>query len=164
MDPASPANGTNLACDTNALTLADVIERVESSSFLAALRFEPATYAGHHFDYSQITPCQHGNLCNRGTARILLSMSFGLYQIMGFNLYDPKCCGYEGSIGDFLASKLIQRKMLSVFLAKDHLQFTPHDLLDLKRRNLFAERYNGPGNVIAYSQRVFNALHELGVQ
>ena len=160
-DPnANPVNGTNIAC----VEMADVISRVESTDFIGAIRYEPLVFADHHFNYSQIANAKDANHCNERTARLILSCSWGAYQIMGFNLYERTACDYHGSIADFLASKLAQRMALKKLLDSDHLGYTPAELLDTNKRNHFAEKYNGPGNIADYSAKLLRALNDLGLK
>lgn len=144
-------------------TLADVIARVEADAFLEAIRFEPYVYANHYFTGAMIAQCRAANHCNIATARVLLSMSYGEFQIMGFNLYDAATCNYKLAIGDYLTSKLAQCKALQAFLESDHIAYSAQEMLDPNKRQHFAEKYNGPGNVAEYSAKILTAALALGV-
>jgi hypothetical protein len=84
----------------------------------------------------------------------LLSTSWGLFQIMGFN---HAHCGYD-NVHDFVqAQKESEAKQLASFCA--YIKSTKYlRYLAVKDWSGFAERYNGPANVAVYSQKIKKAF------
>jgi hypothetical protein len=137
--------------------LGQIIMHVESSGFSGALRFEPKVYDGIKSvetgpEFDTIAKIARLNICNIDTARILYATSFGLYQIMGYNLYGM---GLHRSISDFLAgpnARILQDAMFAKFLAGRGINFTWKEMLvDPDKLNLFALHYNGS---LAYGGRM----------
>lgn len=145
------------------ITLAQVLSRVESSDNPYALRFEPAT----HQDVVQgrfsqaVSRAQIANSCSLATAQIIAATSWGRYQIMGFNMYaDPG----RPSVGLFLGSPAEQTYELSKFLGP--LDHDPGEdaawiMSDVNKRQNFASRYNGTGNVASYATAMISAYRAL---
>lgn len=86
--------------------LASIVARVESAGNQWAMRFEPAVYDRPPFPPAW-DACVKANRCSRATGKAILSMSWGLYQIMGFNLYDRKI-GLDVPVGVFMSDTIGQ--------------------------------------------------------
>ena len=134
-------------------TLFDVIARIESSNWQAALRFEPTIYAKFsNVAYSQVHVDQINaiakiNRCSRQTAEVIFSTSWGATQIMGFNLYGV--CDWKAPFISFLNDETAQRVCFNAFCANQKLLFSPQQLADdWTKRELFAKRYNGSINYL----------------
>ena len=144
------------------IRLCDVIAQVESSGNAGAIRFEPATYAtigDHRFDAAHAN-CVIANRCSRGTADMILSTSWGLYQLMGFNLYARPG---QVAVAAFLANPLSQMAALDPFLAS-HGHRAGEDAAWLENeasRLAFATKYNGPGEPEAYAAALLDAYKRL---
>lgn len=148
--------------DEGSVTVADVIGRVESDNNPAAIRFELAADKRAP-QYSEIIGIiADANKCTRETARMIWASSWGEFQIMGFNLYDPRICGYTKNIAAYLASSPDQLKSFSAFVSYLRVGFSAQDsssvFEDTQTRNAFARAYNGPGNVLDYANRIKGAL------
>lgn len=139
------------------LTIANVLSEIESSHNPRALRFEPGEFQliPNHGIIDRIAQC---NICNSTTARIIYSMSWGYYQIMGFNLYDD-VMQYDKDVITFCSTDSgLQQLYLSRFLSSigypDGPDFDiPSDLLE------FATRYNGPENPDSYRRAMLAAYN-----
>lgn len=143
--------------------LCDVLARVESGGSLGALRFEPATYARLSADHTLYkaarAACIQANQCSDGTATMILSTSWGKYQLMGFNLYPASV----SKISDILASEPIQTALLDNLLSHHYNAKADASAVitdDTKRAEL-ARFYNGPGNVSDYSAKLLAAYKAL---
>ena len=144
------------------ITLAQVIARVESADNPYALRFEPATYLNigqSRFDLARAA-AKSVNKCSIDTANVILSTSWGRFQIMGFNLYAKA----THCVGEYMASDAAQLFALSDMLAP--WAMSPDDnadwiLTNPQRVASLATRYNGPGNVADYSALLVAAYKAL---
>lgn len=145
------------------VALRDVFARIESGGNPFAIRFEPSTWARNNFQ-SLFTRVVNANKCDVNTARMLLASSFGLYQIMGFNLYNPGICDYRGPIALFLNNVSDQNKAMDAFLDAANIRVTPSQLYDPATRARVARLYNGPGDVSAYSFKLLKAITDLQVK
>lgn len=132
-------------------TLSDLIAATESNNFAAAVRFEPLHKPAPQFvsRMADVAKCSHE------TAYVLCSCSWGLYQIMGDELialglkFSPlEICLDTGYQNLFLAKFLVEKGLSDVTLS---------DILNNPiKREQFATKYNGPGNVAAYSERLLD--------
>lgn len=145
------------------LTLAEVIAKVESANNQYALRFEPMTYDRlASSNIGVVTPIMreimNKNACSAHTSKMVYSTSFGLYQFMGFNLYDRLQIGV--SVGEFMANRLLQDRAFDKFVTLNKINFTVVGLMASEDARLeFASRYNGPGNTKAYADRLNAVLN-----
>jgi len=141
-------------------TVADVIGAIESDHNPAALRFEFATYERAPFQSAIIDAIKECNLCNIATARMIYATSWGEFQIMGMNLYDPRVCAYRNSIARYMVQSgdqfvtfdsFLFRMPLGVKLKSD----SPASLFsDPNLRVQFARLYNGPDNFNEYADKI----------
>lgn len=137
--------------------VAYIISQVESSGFSGALRFEPIIYVttskletGPEAELLQkIAECNH---CTLVTARMLYSTSYGLYQIMGHQLYR---LGFYRPVSEFLAgphARIFQDTFFAKYLASHGILFTWSEMAaDSNKLDLFARYYNGS---TAYADRM----------
>jgi hypothetical protein len=113
----------------------DVIKTVESSNNQYAFRFEEQLYFQHRSIKSKLSKVLKTvkmlNNCSDATALMIISTSWGFFQILGINVYGM--CGYEKSIIDFLHSKDEQEKIFHTFCAfqKINLEETEKDLIKI---------------------------------
>ena len=139
------------------LTMAAVISQNESSGYLACAKFERATFermcAGGlgWTDAAQRAIAKLHN-CDITTARALACTSWGLYQIMGFNLWDASVCDWTLDLGTFLRDAGAQTAAFERFLVATSISdITVSDLeTDPEKRERFIAKYNGPGDVANY--------------
>src|SRR5579883_2186429 len=105
--------------------LALIISQVESSQLPYSLRFEPRTFA----DIAALSApviktlelISRCNNCDFQTAKVIYSTSWGLYQLMGFNIYES---GYSGSIARFLNDTGAQLELFTAFLTEHSINET----------------------------------------
>jgi hypothetical protein len=139
--------------------LSAAIAAIESSGDPWATRFEPALYWRQQWMHrpSTIGEIMTACRCNAATARVIYCTSFGLYQIMGFNLYGA--CNVRVSAGEYMSNAALQNDALASFLRTAGFAATADDLLrDNKLLMHFATMYNGVGNVANYANKLKAAL------
>jgi hypothetical protein len=135
-------------------TLQDCIQWVESGNHAEAMRFEPTLFTSRPaWVVNQIAKIQyaHGGAtsCDTNTAMQIACTSYGLYQILGANIYASG--DFKNSIFDFVFDLLFQEDAFQRFIAPHG--FTPDEDLSTwndERFAAFATFYNGPGNVASY--------------
>lgn len=141
-------------------TVADVIGGIESDHNPAELRFEYLAYERAPVAGMIIDAIKECNLCSIATARMIYATSWGEFQIMGENLYDPRVCAYRNNIARYLVqsgdqvvtfNSFLFRMPLGVRLKSD----SPASLFsDPNLRMQFARLYNGPENFQAYADKI----------
>ncbi len=139
-------------------TLAKVIAAVESGPFPYAMRFEPVVYA-RTSPLAVVSAAMKANRCNKVTAQVILSSSWGLFQIMGFNLYGS--LGVTIAIGPYLFDSEQQFNAFKAFVKLNGFDPDNFDFGNDTLIQAFARSYNGPGDVpnyVAKMKAAFNAL------
>lgn len=143
--------------------LARVIARIESGGDAHALRFEPLIFRSPRAISSATQKkIQDAHACSAMTARVIYSCSWGLYQIMGCNLWDADepltaCTNFF----DYCADSAAQGDAFAAFLRAHDIMFTLDDLLDHRATlALFARVYNG--DAVAYGDAIVSAAHAMG--
>lgn len=129
-------------------TLAELIARVESDNNQFAVRFEPA----YHPNPDHVSTL--ANLAKIGyhSAEILCAFSFGYYQIMGDNLIGM---GLQCSPIEYCCLPGLQLVMFTKYCSDNNCDYSLDDIInDQSKREDFAKKYNGPGNIMAYSSRI----------
>ena len=145
-------------------TLGTIIAWVESAGNPEAIRFEPTVFARIHpteFKDAIIANIRAIHKCTYETACVIYASSFGMYQIMGENLYDPKGLNLTVSIFDYAAAPGIQTAKFYQYCASHGINFTPQQLLDANNRKTFALKYNGG---LDYADNINNSLIHFGIQ
>ena len=132
-------------------SLAQLIAQVESSGDQYAYRFEPA-YEPRGQDINEMLQMCH---CSYESAKILVASSFGLYQIMGFNLL---ALGLKLSPLKYCAVPELQTQFFNEFIFKHGIAYTLDEVVnDVQKRLDFAGKYNGNADVYAAEMmRVYN--------
>jgi hypothetical protein len=126
--------------------IVDVIKTVESANNQYAFRFEEKLYFLHRASKTNLSKILKRikmlNQCSNETALMICATSWGLYQILGINIYGM--CGYDKSIIDYLKKVDDQEKVFKVFcdIQKIDLDKTEKELINLtgqvnKNKNLF---------------------------
>lgn len=141
--------------------LASVIGAIESNNNPWALRFEPQTYMriAHPSPLTATIAQLHG--CSPDTSRMIASTSWGMFQLMGFNLYDPTVCDVRQPIFRFCDSMALQLQAFHNFTKKRGLEYSLPALVESHEAlEKLATAYNGPGNVAAYSMRVLDEIRK----
>jgi len=124
----------------------DVIKTIESSNNQYAFRFEEKLYFLHRASKTNLSKVLKRvrmlNQCSNDTVLMICSTSWGLYQILGINIYGM--CGYDKSIVNYLKSKDDQDKIFKTFcdIQKIDLEKTEKELINItgqvnKNKNLF---------------------------
>lgn len=140
-------------------SLLEIIRNIESSGRQFAMRFEPhvfrRTYEGEY--NVEIDNARRLNGCSVETARVIVSTSWGWYQIMGFNLYMPgkRCITY--AVGEFMSLGGVQESYFEDFCKDRGIFFTDEQLKKEENLRTFARIYNGPGNILEYADRMRKA-------
>jgi hypothetical protein len=149
-----------------ALPLHDLIAWGETNANCKAFRFEPGVYGKISQVRSDsqkelIATIQLHNAISWGSALMVYSTSWGDAQLMGFNLYGPKC-SYQKSVVDFLCSLDDQREMFAKFIEGDSvLNVTVAELAALPALRLeFARHYNGADE---YAHVIEASLRHFGI-
>jgi N-acetylmuramidase len=149
---------------TQTINTADVIAWVESKGDQHAFRFEPGVYAGlattNGTESAILNVIASIHNCSASTARVLYSSSFGLYQIMGFNLYGGKN-PIKTTVFEYMNDAVAQVQQFSNFIEQKGLIVTPETLAESAQVRLhFGAVYNGNGQ--AYSNAIAQALKHFG--
>lgn len=135
-------------------TVLELIAAVESNNDQQAVRFEPAHTPAPQF----VSRMAAVAACSTDTARVLCSMSWGLFQIMGDELIAK---GLSVSPIYYCAQANMQTVFFNRVLVEKELDtYTLDEILNNPTiRLFFARQYNGPGNVTAYAQRMLDVYH-----
>jgi len=144
--------------------LAQIIARVESTDNISAYRFEPGIFAGdsvRNRNADIIERITRLNDCDIDSARVIFSSSYGLYQIMGFNIYASARADI-GSVLDFWEDSALQGKLFFDFLTSHGINYTWSQLKSSPfLLAQFARVYNGYAS--RYSLAMKQAAQELGL-
>ena len=139
------------------MTLAEVIKQVESNGNQYALRFEPIAFRNWPWS-DNMTLIQQVHNCSASTAKMIACTSWGAYQIMGDNIWNPKVCGFPAPVITFLNTGLSQDTSFHGFLIAKGINYSLEDILgDEAKMTNFVTHWNGPGNVEVYSALVRKA-------
>jgi hypothetical protein len=138
-------------------SLSELVSLAESANNKQAIRYE------QYFKPSiaAITNCKkhNGNTLSFSTANMLCKTSFGLFQIMGENIYGP--LKYQKSIFDFVQSETDQLELFNRFIKWRGIDNTLEEILhDSEKRKRFSRRYNGDG--ITYSKYLIDVFTGAG--
>ena len=139
---------------TSPRALQNVIARIESSDNPYALRFEPAVYAGQDLAPATASHIAALHASSYETGRVIAATSWGLFQIMGFNLWSGPH-PYDGTFFAFCADEIAQRLAFETFLEDRGMNFALSDLLGNENKlQAFAAFYNGDGPIYANAMRI----------
>ncbi len=151
------------------ITLAQVIAKVESSGNPCALRFEPTVYRRFGImepndpDRYILNKIQKVHDCDHMTACMIAGTSWGLFQILGENLWSLSI-DYQGTLFDYCMSATNQKACFKSMLTMIHYPFPPSvdfSVLTGSDMNFFATRYNGGGNNLGYIAAMKTAYESL---
>jgi hypothetical protein len=139
------------------MRLLDVVAQVESSGNQFAIRRESSLILSRPVwlfgvgNANENLLKQHNALLDEATATACVCSSWGLYQILGGNLYAPNV-GLAVSILDYLCNTSLQEEYALKFMSNiefnGEMQF---DDLSASEVIEFAERFNGPGQPEVYA-------------
>jgi hypothetical protein len=142
------------------------IELVESSRYPHAIRFEATLWAKdpQWVNGQEPTIARYNGGCSQDTARMIACSSWGLYQLLGANIY---ALGYQNSIIEFCGGQFAglnisdQCLIFDKFISRNG--FKPDEDLSawrLDRFEQFAAFYNGPGDVQNYASHMRALAHD----
>lgn len=141
------------------MKLADIIKQIESSNNKLAVRFEPLFYENLKTktnDYA-ILKIKEIHKCSYYTALMIASTSWGLFQIMGYNLYFYSLT--DKTVFDFLFDEEEQEKAFEKFTQIKKINFTVEELKqDIEKVRKFAKYYNG--DIESYSRKILKLLEK----
>ena len=150
--------------------LSDIIAWIESRGNPHALRFEPLVF--QHLTTGAMTSAhaaivariQKIHACSVPTAQVIYSTSYGLYQLMGFNLYaDDSVNCTDLDVVSFCTSPQEQTRIFGAFVSRETIAYTPEVLAQFEtERETFARVYNGDEQ--AYSAEIVASLQHFGYQ
>lgn len=143
---------------------ASVIAAIESGNEPRKTRFENALYeslagtVAHSDAADAVLKTIHleNGQCSIHTAFQIYCTSIGKYQILGETLYG---LGYAGYVADFVANVSFQDLYFAKLTQRLGIAFTVDELRsDVDKREHFATRYNGPGNVETYAAAIASQI------
>lgn len=133
-------------------TLAQLIALAESDNNQYATRFEPS-FRPNMLNVNRLLTLAK---INKTTATILCSMSFGFYQIMGDELMSM---GLQCSPIEYCATSALQDDFFNRYCSINRCAYTLDEIVNDETKRLdFAHKYNGPGNVQAYADRLMGFM------
>ena len=140
--------------------LNELIAMAESSNNQSAIRYEPG-YINRLMvspeEYVIVAAAMAANACNKFSAQVLCSASYGLYQIMGESIYR---LGYKKSIFDYVQSASDQTDIFNDFIRSRGIAYTLDEIVnDQTKRENFAHHYNG--DIVAYSQHLLDTYNRM---
>jgi hypothetical protein len=160
---------------TASIGICDVIARIESSGNPYAYRFEPTVFdslrsgamiSAHAEIVNRIMKIHS---CNLSSAQVIYSSSYGLFQLMGFNIWgqceydrDFSCYLHSGCMSDIVDISLQQQKVcFARLLTRMGLTYSVDELANLPQaRKRFALTYNGS---TAYESAIVAALQSFKI-
>jgi hypothetical protein len=152
------------------VSLSQVIAWIESRENPHALRFEPAVYFS--LTNGAMTPAHAAIVhrimqihnCSIATAQCIYSTSYGLYQLMGFNLYaDDSVNSTDLDVVSFCSNTDEQTRIFNAFVSREAIAWTPADLASSSVKRLtFGRTYNG--DALAYATEIAASLKHFGLQ
>lgn len=151
------------------ILLSDVVAEVESGGLLHAVRFEPELYDRLLRRVDEPAVAAVFRTCRRchgwpgwvstQTVAVILSCSWGRYQILGWNLYAHML--YKGPVWAYLLDQDAQYRSFEGFIGTFGMTDVEFGRLDDEALMRFARYYNGPGNVRGYAARLRAAFKRL---
>lgn len=137
------------------MTLSQLVARIESNNQPQALRFEPK-FATSQIARDRCISAHKPAYMNNSTAEMICRTSWGLFQIMGENLYTV--CGLGSPISHFMIDRDTQERAFYAFVRARGINYSIEELRaeETKRVN-FARKYNGSSAYVA------NIKRELGI-
>lgn len=136
-------------------TLSLLVAKIESNNQPQALRFEPK-FATSQIARDRCISAHKPAYMNNSTAEMICRTSWGLFQIMGENLYTV--CGLGSPISHFMIDRDVQERAFFAFVRARGINYSIDELrTDEAKRINFARRYNGSSAYVA------NIKRELGI-
>lgn len=135
-----------------------LIAKVESDGRLDAVRFEPVRFERFQKLHGVLTNrVMDIHKCDVETAHMILATSYGCYQLLGETLYSIP--GLVWSVFHFMTDKILQEEAFTQFSKIIGINDITVEAVvtDLTTAQIVARRYNGPGNIIEYANRLQSA-------
>jgi len=136
------------------MDIKEVIKEIESSGNKQAIRFEPHFYESlekRKINDMAIQRIQKIHRCSYFTALMIASTSWGLFQIMGYNLYFYSLT--EKTVFEFLFDEAEQEKAFEKFIQIKSINFSIEEMRsDPEKIRKFAKVYNG--DTEGYSRKI----------
>lgn len=145
------------------VTLDQVVARVESQNKPFVCRFEKASYLANGCNATILRKiiARHYGIISPETAGAIYWTSYGLFQIMGFNIYGATI-DYPNTFFEFVNDRDYQLHAFQQFIgAGGYSSGENFETWDNNRRDRFAGYYNGAGNVAVYSSRLADAFYNI---
>lgn len=125
-----------------------IIADIESHNDPLAIRFEPGVYIRTQSQAARFDPmvelAKTRNNCTHETAKIICSISWGAFQIMGYNLYERHGLNYPFGALHFASDGEAQAQMFRLFCEARSIYFSLEELQTNQQNVLtFAKSYNG---------------------
>ena len=150
--------------------LSEAVAWVESRGEIHAVRFEPHVYRRLLARWKRdetirrlFEEARHANrwphFITTRTIAVWLAQSWGMYQIMGYNIYAYEL--YAGPLWAFLQDRTAQHTAFQRFIERKGFQNLPMDEIDADTLIAFARYYNGPRNPRSYALRLREAAMAL---
>ena len=91
--------------------------------------------------------------CTRDTAQMIATTSWGAYQMLGVNVFDPAVSGVDHDhLFAYVADARMQDASFAHFLKAKGIDWRLDELLgDADKMQTFCARWNGPANTAAYA-------------
>lgn len=141
----------------NTYRLSDVVAETESAGKIDAMRFEPSVFQ-RLAPQRNIVRYGSTEIMTLETSRVLGSMSFGAYQIMGYNLYGV--CQYARPLTEYLTNESQQLFSFAKFI--EHGKFDDNEFEVYVENNdlllRFSKFYNGSEH---YASSLLASYHKL---
>lgn len=122
-------------------TTSQLVAQIESGGIPYAMRYE-AKFTPSPDAINKCIMSHKPAFMSRPTAEVICKTSWGVYQIMGENLYT--ICGLRTNLNVFINNTDLQEEMFQRFLEFRDINYTLADLQhDAGKLSKFARRYNG---------------------
>lgn len=139
------------------LTISRLVASAESNHVKHAMRFEPAWRHDNNIT-SLVRQAHAPAYMNSTTAKTIMATSYGLYQIMGENIYR---LGYKKPINEFMNNPEDQLDIFNKFLVWRGINYSVEEIFsDRTKMEKFAKRYNGS---LSYVQTLTNHYNHFKV-
>lgn len=137
------------------ILLSQCVAQVESAGNLLAMRYEPDA-TPTPASIQAVRSHAVGGYMDFTTARMVASTSWGMYQIMGFNLWST--LHYSKTLTEYLTSARDQRAAFEKFINKIGFTDGPFALMSITEVDKFAGLYNGSQVYAASLQNAYQYL------
>jgi len=139
------------------MKLQEAVMHVESSCNKSAIRFEFATFRNlPGWMHPSIRTIRTIHNCTEETGDMIACTSFGLFQLLGANIYDLR---YTATIFEFISDIDGQYTLFRKFLSQRNFDPDMEVTADESSLLAFAKFYNGPGSPELYAKALVIAAN-----